>query len=118
MVSEYVDELGATRMTAPSGAIVEGTKAFDGNAAFQATLQFDAATLKTAALSAAARISLPFRLTAPVSPRPPPPASRMRSPLASTMIRARLAGRVPAFVVSQGPMLVPSSLAPMMNDRP
>ena len=33
----------------------------------------------------------------------------MRSPLASTTIFQRPAGRVPAFVVSQGPMEVPSS---------
>src|SRR4029450_2762698 len=56
---------------------------------------------------------------APVPPPAVPPIPTMiGSPLASTTILDRYALFVPAFVVSQGPMEVPLSLAPMMNDCP
>jgi hypothetical protein len=47
-----------------------------------------------------------------------PCAARIRSPFGSTTILDRFAGLEPAFVVSQGPIAEPSSLAPMMNDCP
>src|SRR5262249_37418820 len=96
---------------------VTGTKAFDGTGTFQATLPVAAVTLNIVTVSAAPMISLPFRLTTPVLP-PAPTATTIGSPFGSTTIRERFATVTPALVVSQGPMAEPSSLAPMMNDRP